>query len=99
MTKNVFQVLDFINREDFDNHQWGLVSGCGEMSLANRFPVNREIWGKILCPQSFLYLWVDFATADKLSSLNLKPTWVMYTTDDVENYGEVIFIWELRAED
>ena len=99
MTKNVFQALDFINREGLDNSQWGLQSGCSEIPLASKFPVNKVIWGKILCPQSFLYIWIDLATADKLSSLDLKPTRVMYVTDTGGEYREVIFIWELRAED
>lgn len=99
MTKNVFQALDFINREGLDNYQWSLESGCNEVSLAEMFPVNKKIWGKVLCPQSFLYIWVDFETADQLSRLNLQPTWTMYVAPDNENYREVIFIWELRAED
>ena len=94
MTKNVFQALDFINREGLDNSQWGLESGCSEVSLAEMFSVNKEIWGSVSCPQSFLYIWVDLETAGRLSRLTLQPTWIMFTDD-----GEMIFIWELRAED
>ena len=98
MTKDVFQVLDFINREGLDNSQWGLQCGASEQSLAEVFPVNRKIWSSVSCPQSFLYVWVDLTTADKLSFLNLKPTRVMYVTE-TDAYQEAIFIWEIRAED
>ena len=94
MTKNVFQALDFINREGLDNSQWGLESNCSEVSLAEMFPVDKGTWGSVSCPQSFLYIWIDLETADRLSRLTLQPTWIMFTDD-----GEMIFIWELRAED
>lgn len=100
MTKNVFQALDFINREGLDNSQWGLRCGASEQSLAEVFPVNPGRWGNVSCPQSFLYIWVDLETADRLSRLSLQPTWIMYAApDDDEGYQEAIFIWELRAED
>lgn len=94
MTKNVFDALNFISREGLDNSQWGLETGKHEVSLAEMFPVNRETWSSVSCPQSFLYIWVPIRVADELFRLNLKPNCTMFT-----NTGEIIFIWELRAED
>lgn len=104
MTKNVFDALNFINREGLDNSQWGLETGKHEVSLAEMFPINRETWSSVSCPQSFLWIWVNLETADQLFRLNLKPTWMLYSrhcnsAQDDEEFDEAIFIWELRAED
>ena len=94
MTKNVFQALDFINREGLDNSQWGLECGCNEVSLTEMFPVNKDIWSSVSCPQSFLYIWISTEIVGRLLRLKLQPNYTMFTDD-----GEMIFIWELRAED
>jgi len=94
MTKNVFDALNFINRTGLDNSQWGLETGKHEISLAEMFPVNRETWSSVSCPQSFLYIWISTEIAGRLLRLKLQPNYTMFTND-----GEIIFIWEIRAED
>ena len=95
MTKNVFTALNFINCEGLDNSQWGLETDKHEMSLAEMFPVNKEIWGSVSCPQSFLWVWVEpEEIAGRLLRLKLQPNYIIFT-----DTGEMVFIWELRAED